>query len=82
MPETIKSVKMSGFHNGELEPWDLNSTEIEDLKVWIGQLSLEHKTYKENEAPNEKWAGGISYSFNINDGELSFTYLSIDAAYI
>lgn len=82
LPEHIESVEVSGYYNDELEPWELDSADIEELKMWVEQLSLEHKSFKEGEAPNERLAGGISYEFNFNEGTLSFGYSYIDAAYI
>lgn len=83
IPENVINIEASGFYNGsDLEPWELTQAEIEDLGIWLNQLSLEHKTYAEGEAPNEVWNGGASYSFNINNGEQSFTWSFIDKAYI
>lgn len=52
------------------------------MNTWVSQLSLKHRTYAEGETPNRVYNGGIRYSFNINDGELLFDWLSIDKAYI
>lgn len=83
IPETITSIEVSGFHGGsELKPWELTQKEIEELNVWLPELSLEHRTYAKGEAPNEVWNGGTSYRFNVNDGELSFNWVYIDKAYI
>ena len=41
---------------------------------WISQLSLEHRTFEESKTPGEMYAGWNSYIFEINDGELTFTY--------
>ena len=83
IPETITSIEVSGFHGGsELKPWELTQEEIEELNVWLPELSLEHRTYAKGEAPNEVWNGGTSYRFNVNDGVLSFNWVYIDKAYI
>lgn len=82
LPESITSIEMSGYYNGELEPWELTQTEIDELRIWINQLSLEHRTYAEGETPNRVWNGGTSYGFNVNDGELFFDWVYIDKAYI
>ncbi len=82
LPESITSIKMSGYHGSELEPRELTQTEINELRTWISQLSLEHRTYAEGETPNRVWNGGTSYGFNVNDGELSFDWVYIDKAYI
>lgn len=83
IPENITRIEVSGFQNGgELEPWELDQEEIEELTEWLSELSLRHKTYGEGKSPNIIWNGGVSYEFNINDGELSFAWLYIDKAYI
>ena len=41
---------------------------------WISQLSLEHRTFEKGKNPSEMYAGGDSYTFDINDGALTFTY--------
>ena len=69
IPENITRIEASGFYYGELEPWELTQAEIEGLDTWIAQLSLKHRTYAEGEAPNEVYAGGVCYRFDINDGE-------------
>lgn len=82
-PESITRIEVSAFYNGgDLEPWELTQAEIEELDTWITQLSLKHRTYAEGETPNRIWNGGVSYTFNINDGQTSFTWVYIDKAYI
>ena len=46
------------------------------------RLGMEQKTFDDGEAPNEVYAGGESYTFNINNGEMTFSYISIDDNYI
>lgn len=82
LPESITSIEVSGYYNGELEPWELTQTEIDELRTWIDQLSLEHRTYAEGETPNRVWNGGTSYGFNVNDGELLFDWVHSDKVYI
>lgn len=83
IPENITRIEVSGSQNGgELEPWELDQEEIEELTEWLSELSLKHRTYAEGKSPNIIWNGGASYEFNINDGELSFAWLYIDKAYI
>ncbi len=83
IPESITRIEASGSLNGGyLEPWELTQAEIDELRTWIPRLSLKHRTYAEGETPNRVYNGGICYSFNINDGELSFTWIYIDTAYI
>lgn len=73
IPE-IEKVEIGGYYNGSvIEKWELDPAHFEDLKAWITQLSLRNKILAEDKTPNN-WAGGDSYEFNMNDGELSFTY--------
>lgn len=79
----IETVSVSGFYNGGcLEPRELNGAEREELDAWIRRLSLRRRTYRAGEAPNQIWSGGTSYQFSVNQGELSFSYVWIDRAYI
>lgn len=82
LPENITGIEMSGHYNGELEPSALTQAEIDELGTWITRLSLKHRTYAEGETPNIVWNGGVSYEFNINDGEISFAWVHSDKVYI
>ncbi len=83
IPEKITSIEVSGFYNGsDLEPWELTQEQTEELNTWLAELSLKHRTYAEEETPNKIYSGGTSYQFHINDGELTFTWVCIDKAYI
>lgn len=82
-PEDITSIEVSCFYNGSgLEPRELTQEEIEALGTWLSELSLAHRTYGRGEAPNEVWSGGTSCRFDVNSGALSFSWSSIDQAYI
>lgn len=79
----IESVSICGYYDGSvIAPWELDQSEIEELTTWIGHLSLEHRIFKEGENPGETFAGGNSYTFDLNNGEQSFTYADIDKPYI
>lgn len=82
IPENITRVEASGYCNGELEAWELTQAEIEELNTWIARLSLKRRTYAEDKTPNRVYNGGVGYTFDINGGELSFTWSYIDKAYI
>ena len=43
---------------------------------------MKHRTYAERETPNKVWNGGVSYEFNVNDGEISFAWVHSDKVYI
>ncbi len=49
---------------------------------WASGLDLELQRFEEGEAPNEAYAGGEEYVFDINDGEETFSYVWIDNYYI
>jgi hypothetical protein len=73
IPE-FKNVHIGGYYDGSIvKLWELDPAYFEDLRTWIEQLSISKKTLDEDESPNN-WAGGNSYEFNINEGELCFTY--------
>ncbi len=77
----ITTVSVSGrfYSGGDLEPWTLNEAEIQELDAWIRNLSM--KPWKK-EAPNKTYCGGTSWQFSVNQGELIFSYVSIDRAYL
>ena len=77
IPESITRIEASGDYNGELEQWELTEAEIEELNTWVPQLSIKHRTYAEGETPNRVYNGGICYTFAINDGEMSFSWIYI-----
>ena len=75
MPSEIKEVNISGYYDGSVI--NAGDFEVEDFDIfatWISQLSLEHRTFDEGKTPYETVAGGNSYHFDVNNGELTFTY--------
>lgn len=60
----------------------LSQDEIVAVKEWATALELEHMNYGEGEAPNEVYAGGESWTFDVNNGEIKLTYSIIDNHYI
>ena len=81
-PQGIQTVEVSHSYASEETTWKLSQSDIEDMKDWASALKLEQKTFDDGEAPNEVYAGGESYTFNINNGETTFSYISIDDNYI
>lgn len=79
IPENITRIEVSGSQNGgELEPWELDQEEIEELTEWLSELSLMHKTYSEGKSPNIIWNGGVSYeliSTMVNYPSLGYTLI-------
>ena len=58
-PDDVKTVVVIVDRNGsEMEPQELEQTEIDELLIWINQLSLTHRTYDEGKSPNQVWNGG------------------------
>ena len=60
----------------------LTNEELVDVMDWASGLDLELQRFEEGEAPNEAYAGGEEYVFDINDGEETFSYIWIDNYYI
>ena len=81
-PDNVKTVEVIYSIYGADTLRELNQDEITTIKEWATALELQHETFDEGEAPNEVYVGGESWQFNVNDGELKFTYLLIDNHYI
>ena len=60
----------------------LTKEELVDVMDWASGIDLELQRFEEGEAPNEAYAGGEEYVFDINDGEETFSYIWIDNYYI
>jgi len=75
LPSGVNAVEVSGYYNGGvINAGDFVVADLETFATWISQLSLEHRTFEESKTPGEMYAGWNSYIFEINDGELTFTY--------
>lgn len=75
MPDEITEVEVSGYYNGGvIQPGDFVVEDFDEFEEWFSQLSLEHRTFEEGKNPGEMYAGGDAYTFDINDGALTFTY--------
>ena len=75
LPSEVKEVEVSGYYNGSLiNAGDFIIENFDEFAEWFSQLSLEHRTFEEGKNPSEMYAGGNSYTFDINDGALTFTY--------
>ena len=81
-PEDIKDMTCTYSVYSSDYSRQLNSEEIADVKDWALGLDLFHVDFPEGEAPNEVYAGGESYTFNINNGEKEFSYLYINDYYV
>ena len=60
----------------------LTGKELGNVMDWASGLDLELQRFEEGEAPNEVYAGGEAYLFDINDGDEMFSYVWIDNYYI
>ena len=75
LPNEVKKVEVSGYYNGGvINAGDFVVEDFDIFAIWVSQLSLEHRTFAEGKTPGEMYAGWNSYTFDINGGELTFTY--------
>ena len=82
-PDDIDKVKMTYSAGTTIESEKiLTKKELVDVMDWASGLDLELQRIEECEAPNEAYAGGEEYVFDINDGEETFSYIWIDNYYI
>ena len=82
-PDDIDKVKMT-YSAGTAEESEkiLTRNELDDVMDWTSGLDLKLQAFEEDGAPNEVYAGGEEYVFDINDGEETFSYVWIDNYYI
>ena len=81
-PEYIKDITYTCSVYSSDYSRQLNSEEIADVKDWALGLDLLHIDFPDGKTPNEVYAGGESYTFDINHGEKVFSYLNINDYYI
>ena len=79
---SLENITVTISEDGVTEQRELNGEESTALKNWIDSLTVTPRTYPDGQAPNQVFAGGISYEFNINHGDFTFTYLDIDKTYL
>lgn len=60
----------------------LTEEEVAALKDWASGLDMEQRTFAEGEAPNEVYAGGEAWRFEVNGGAEGFAYVVINGAYV
>lgn len=84
LPESIEQVDVTySVYSNTTEKRTLDSAGISDWTAWVEGLSLKHKTFDDGETPGAVYAGGESYLFDINNGELTFSYIDFGTeAYI
>lgn len=72
--DTIEQVDISYAYASEVTEWKLEQDKFGDFKSWVMTLSLEHKTFEENNSPGDS-DGGAAYNFSINNGKTTFSYV-------
>lgn len=84
LPENIAQVDVTySVYSNTTEKRTLDSAGISDWTAWVEELSLKHETFDDGETPGAVYAGGESYLFDINNGELTFSYIDFGTkAYI
>lgn len=76
LPDEITEIEVGGYYNGSvIKAGDFKVQDFKGFKDWFAQLSLEQKEFADGKSPAEIYAGGDSYEFDINNGELYFTYV-------
>lgn len=84
LPESIAQVDVTySIYSNTTEKRTLDSAGISDWTAWVEGLSLKHETFDDGKTPGAVYAGGESYLFDINNGELTFSYIDFGTeAYI
>ena len=59
----------------------LNTDETEAVTEWVLGLEVEQVPLDDAETPNN-YAGGVAWHFNVNGGELAFSYADYDGSAI
>ena len=81
-PDDVTSIEVTHEKNTSITSRKMSGVELSAIKEWAENLELHYTTFAEGAAPNETYAGGESWLFDINSGEVRFRYLSIDDCYI
>lgn len=74
IPDTIDKVNVSFYSMGQTSEWELDESKFPAWKEWAENLSLKPLS-EEKVEELQMTDGGESYHFEVNDGELSFTYM-------
>lgn len=84
IPKSITQVDVTySVYSNTTEKWTLDSSGISDWTAWVEGLSLKHEPFDGGEEPSAVYVGGESYLFDINNGELTFSYIDFGTkAYI
>ncbi len=74
IPEDITKVAVTHIRSGKETKSTIEGTELEELKLWSSNLSMEHKIYNDGSTPGDV-DGGEVYSFNMDDNYTDFSYI-------
>ncbi|SDF40064.1 hypothetical protein SAMN04488542_11054 [Fontibacillus panacisegetis] len=74
LPDSIEQVTVSHYLSGEETEWALEADGLEKWKSWLEGLSARQKIFEEGNTPGDS-DGGEVYSFTINNGEASISYV-------
>ena len=74
LPNNIEQVTVSHYLSGEETEWTIKGDDLTKWKSWLEGLSARQKNFKEGNTPGDS-NGGEVYSFSINDGEVSVSYV-------
>ena len=74
IPNNIEQVMVSHYLSGEETEWTIKGDDLAKWKSWLEGLSARQKNFEEGNMPGDS-NGGEVYSFSINNGEVSVSYI-------
>ena len=81
LPDEISSIEVTfDVYPSEVTK-ALNTDETEAVTEWVLGLEVEQVPLDDGETPNN-YAGGVAWHFNVNGGELAFSYADYDGSAI
>ena len=80
-PDNIKTIEVTYWVYSSEISRELSQDEIIALKEWATSLEWKKTPLNETETPSN-YAGGVQWDFNINNGELTFSYVDYGASAI
>ena len=80
-PDDIKTIEVTYLVYSSEISRELSQDEIIDVTEWATSLEWEQTPLNETETPSN-YAGGIQWDFNVNNGELTFSYMDYGASAI
>ena len=80
-PDNIQTIEVTYLVYSSEISRELSQDEIIAVKEWAASLEWEETPLNETETP-DNYAGGIQWKFNVNNGELTFSYVDYGASAI